>query len=107
MNDTMSTEVREYVTRVRAALSDLPVADVEEFTTGMEADLAERLAEPGEGTLSDRLGSPEVYAAEPAFRCRPASARGRGRAEEACRRTSLGDVGPSQRPGPRGGAVDQ
>ncbi|KGN33005.1 hypothetical protein N802_15585 [Knoellia sinensis KCTC 19936] len=63
-SDTMSVEVRDYVAGVRAALSDLPVEDVEEFTTGMEADLAERLAEPGDGTLRDRLGDPEVYAAE-------------------------------------------
>lgn len=65
MNTSMhTTEVRDYVAQVRAALSDLPVEDVEEFTTGMEADLSERLAEPGEGTLRDRLGTPEAYAAE-------------------------------------------
>lgn len=71
MNETVSmaagpaaAEVRDYVARVRAAMADLPVEDVEEFTTGMEADLAERLAEPGEGTLRDRLGDPDVYAAE-------------------------------------------
>ena len=63
-NDTMSAAVRDYVMQVRTALADLPAEDVEEFTTGMEADLAERLAEPGEGTLGDRLGTPEVYAAE-------------------------------------------
>ncbi|PRY58130.1 putative membrane protein [Knoellia remsis] len=67
MNDTVKAtgaEVRDYVAQVRAALADLPPEDVEEFTTGMEADLAERLAEPGEGTLRDRLGDPETYAAE-------------------------------------------
>lgn len=64
MSDTMTVQVRDYVARVRAALSDLPPEDVEEFTTGMEADLAERLAEPGEGTLRDRLGEPDAYAAE-------------------------------------------
>jgi len=64
MNSTVSTEVRDYVAQVRAALADLPVEDVEEFTTGMEADLAERLAEPGEGTLRDRVGEPDAYAAE-------------------------------------------
>ncbi|EAP97232.1 hypothetical protein JNB_17218 [Janibacter sp. HTCC2649] len=64
MNDTVAMEVRDYVVGVRAALADLPAEDVEEFTTGMEADLAERLAEPGEGTLRDRLGGPDVYAAE-------------------------------------------
>lgn len=64
MNSTVSGEVQDYVLEVRAALADLPVEDVEEFTTGMEADLAERLAEPGEGTLRDRLGDPDAYAAE-------------------------------------------
>lgn len=62
-SDTVG-EVRDYVARVRASLADLPPEDIDEFTTGMEADLAERLAEPGEGTLRDRLGDPEVYAAE-------------------------------------------
>ncbi len=64
MNDTVAMEVRDYVVGVRAALADLPPEDVEEFTTGMEADLAERLAEPGDGTLRDRLGEPDAYAAE-------------------------------------------
>ncbi|MFC7486383.1 HAAS signaling domain-containing protein [Knoellia sp. CPCC 206453] len=64
MNSTVSTEVRDYVAQVRAALADLPTEDVEEFTTGMEADLTERLAEPGDGTLRDRLGEPDAYAAE-------------------------------------------
>lgn len=64
MNDTVSGQVRDYVLQVRAALADLPAEDVEEFTTGMEADLSERLAEPGDGTLRDRLGEPDAYAAE-------------------------------------------
>lgn len=64
MNETVSGEVREYVVGVRAALGDLAPEDVEEFTLGMEADLGERLAEPGEGTLRDRLGEPGAYAAE-------------------------------------------
>lgn len=67
MNSTVNgtdLEVRDYVAGVRAALADLPAEDVEEFTTGMEADLAERLAEPGDGTLRDRLGEPDAYAAE-------------------------------------------
>ncbi|WP_353951094.1 hypothetical protein V6K52_15830 [Knoellia sp. S7-12] len=63
MNDT-DTEVRDYVAQVRAALADLPAEDADEFTTGMEADLTERLAEPGDGTLRDRLGEPDAYAAE-------------------------------------------
>lgn len=64
MNETVSGEVREYVVGVRAALGDLAPEDVEEFTLGMEADLGERLAEPGEGTLRDRVGEPAAYAAE-------------------------------------------
>lgn len=49
MNDTRplrsgtSTDVRAYVVRVRAALSDLPTEDVEELTQGMEADLTVRI----------------------------------------------------------------
>lgn len=55
-------EVRAYVARVRAALSDLPADDVDELTQGMEADLAE-LAEES-GNIRARLGTPEGYANE-------------------------------------------
>lgn len=68
MNDTRalrsgtSTDVRAYVARVRAALSDLPAEDVEELTQGMEADLTELAAESD--SIRARLGTPETYAGE-------------------------------------------
>lgn len=68
MNDTSTlhestgTEVRAYVARVRAALSDLPAEDVDELTQGMEADLAELAAESN--SIRARLGTPEAYADE-------------------------------------------
>ena len=55
-------DVNEYVQQVRAELADLPPDDVEELTGGLEADLAERLAESPDGLAG--LGSPQVYAAE-------------------------------------------
>lgn len=55
-------DVRAYVARVRAALSDLPADDLDELTQGMEADLAE-LAEES-GNIRARLGTPESYANE-------------------------------------------
>ncbi len=56
-------EITEYVARVRAALADLP-ADVRRE---LLEDLPEHLAEVGHetgGSLTDRLGPPEAYAAE-------------------------------------------
>lgn len=55
-------EVNAYVTQVRAELADLPPDDVEELTGGLEADLAERVAEAPDGLAG--LGSPAAYAAE-------------------------------------------
>ena len=55
--------VEEYVRRVREALGDLPVEDVDDLVQGMEADLTE-VAGEGSGSLVERLGSPEAYAAE-------------------------------------------
>lgn len=55
-------DVRAYVARVRAALSDLPADDLDELTQGMEADLTE-LAEES-GNIRARLGTPESYANE-------------------------------------------
>ncbi|EWT02108.1 hypothetical protein N865_07280 [Intrasporangium oryzae NRRL B-24470] len=60
---TPRDDVRGYVARVRVALGDLPADDVDELTQGMEADLAELVAESG-GRVRDRLGTPEAYAAE-------------------------------------------
>ncbi len=70
MNDTtvigagQQEDVRAYVWAVRAWLADLPADEVEDLTAGMEADLAERAAESGGGTLGALLGEPEAYAAE-------------------------------------------
>lgn len=51
--------VENFAQAVRTHLADLPTADVEELTEGLEADLAERIAEDG----SD-LGDPQAYAEE-------------------------------------------
>ncbi len=70
MNDTtvigggQQEDVRASVWAVRAWLADLPADEVEDLTAGMEADLAERAAESGGGTLGALLGEPEAYAAE-------------------------------------------
>ena len=58
-----AAQVQEYVSAVRAALSDLSLEEVEDLTAGMDADLGELLAERG-GTLEVALGSPQAYAAE-------------------------------------------
>ncbi|MEO7071076.1 MAG: hypothetical protein ABI131_11365 [Nostocoides sp.] len=55
--------VAAYVQGVRSALGDLPAEDVDDLTSGMEADLAEALTE-GAGDLTTRFGTPEAYAAE-------------------------------------------
>jgi hypothetical protein len=55
-------DVNAYVEQVRAELADLPPEDVEELTGGLEADLAERLAEAPDGLAG--LSSPAAYAAE-------------------------------------------
>ncbi|MGV9767766.1 HAAS signaling domain-containing protein, partial [Micromonospora tulbaghiae] len=56
-------EITDYVDRVRAALADLPPGVRDELTEELPEHLAEVAAE-GEGTLVDRLGTPEAYAAE-------------------------------------------
>lgn len=63
MSVTSSFDIDEYVSAVRAALSDLPPAMVEELLEDLPEYLAEVKAE-GNGTLSDRLGAPEAYASE-------------------------------------------
>jgi hypothetical protein len=55
-----STQIADFAAGVRAALADLPAEDVEELTDGLEADLAESLAEDLRRTLPD----PVAYAAE-------------------------------------------
>ncbi|MEU5938317.1 hypothetical protein ABZ807_03860 [Micromonospora sp. NPDC047548] len=56
-------EITDYVDRVRAALADLPPEVREELTEDLPEHLAEVAAEDG-GSLVERLGEPEVYAAE-------------------------------------------
>ncbi|BCL15716.1 HAAS signaling domain-containing protein [Micromonospora sagamiensis] len=59
----MEQEITAYVERVRAALADLPPARRDELTEDLPEHLAEVAAESG-GSLVDRLGEPEAYAAE-------------------------------------------
>ncbi|QDY06576.1 DUF1761 domain-containing protein [Micromonospora sp. HM134] len=56
-------EITDYVERVRAALADLPPQVREELTEDLPEHLAEVAAE-ADGSLVDRLGTPEAYAAE-------------------------------------------
>lgn len=58
MNNNIDA-VRGFAAAVRAQLGDLPPAEVEDLTEGLEADLAERLAEDG-----SELGDPAAYAEE-------------------------------------------
>ncbi|MGK5680931.1 HAAS signaling domain-containing protein [Actinoplanes sp. URMC 104] len=63
MNSTAQDEITEYVERVRAALADLPEATRDELLEDLPEHLAEIRAEDTV-TLTDRLGTPEAYAAE-------------------------------------------
>ncbi|WP_213452845.1 HAAS signaling domain-containing protein [Rhizomonospora bruguierae] len=63
MSAIVSSEAEGYLGRVRAALADLPPVAREELLEDLAQHLAEVSAE-GEGSLADRLGSPEAYAAE-------------------------------------------
>ncbi|MBM0233651.1 hypothetical protein JNW91_18375 [Micromonospora sp. STR1_7] len=56
-------EITDYVARVRAALADLPATQRDELTEDLADHLAEFAAET-DGTLVERLGQPETYAAE-------------------------------------------
>lgn len=56
-------QVADYAERVRRALADLPPAVRDELLDDLPEHLAEVAAE-GEGSLVDRLGPPEAYAAE-------------------------------------------
>jgi hypothetical protein len=57
---TVTPEIVEFAHGVRAALADLPAEEVDDLTEGLEADLAESLAEDLRRTLPD----PVAYAAE-------------------------------------------
>jgi hypothetical protein len=59
-DQTVTAFVAEFLTAVRAELADLSVEDRAEITDGLEADLAELVAERG----PDALGDPVAYAAE-------------------------------------------
>ncbi|MGC4809287.1 HAAS signaling domain-containing protein [Micromonospora sp. DT228] len=56
-------EITDYVARVRAALADLPPTQRDELIEDLADHLSEVAAE-AEGTLVERLGEPETYAAE-------------------------------------------
>lgn len=63
------TDVGEYAARVRAALAGMAPDQIEDLTDGLEADLADALAddlprEPGTDDLVARFGTPEDYARE-------------------------------------------
>lgn len=66
MNTQQSrVEVEHYLAGMRAALADLPAAEVAEIMEDVEAHLAEIAAELDEGeTLEQRLGTPDAYAQE-------------------------------------------
>lgn len=63
MNSTAQDEIVVYVSAVRSALTGLPPETREELLEDLPEHLAEVLSE-GTGTLVERLGSPEAYAAE-------------------------------------------
>lgn len=67
---TMLDPVVGYAAAVRSHLSDLGPEVLDDLTGGLEADLAESLADaldgatPTDGDLASRFGTPEAYAAE-------------------------------------------
>ncbi|SDT70563.1 HAAS signaling domain-containing protein [Actinoplanes derwentensis] len=63
MNLTAQDEIAVYVEGVRLALAGLPAGTRDELLEDLPEHLAEVLAEGG-GSLEDRLGPPDVYAAE-------------------------------------------
>jgi hypothetical protein len=63
MTTTARDDISAYVEQVRAALADLPEATVLELIEDLPEHLAEVLADDA-GSLTERLGAPEAYAAE-------------------------------------------
>lgn len=63
MNTTLSPEARAYLEAVRDRLAGLPAEEADELVADLEQHLAELIAEEP-GPLSNRLGSPQEYAAE-------------------------------------------
>lgn len=60
---TASIEVRDYLAAVSRELSDLPTEERDDLLEDLDSHLHEVIAE-GEGSLEQRLGPPEQYAAE-------------------------------------------
>ena len=81
---TVTPEIAEFANGVRAALADLPADEVDDLTDGLEADLAESLAEDLRRTLPD----PVAYAAE----LRAAAGLPEGRHPRVGLRASLGTM---------------
>jgi hypothetical protein len=63
VNSTAQDQIGDYVAGVRAALVGLPDSTRDELLEDLPEHLAEVLAED-QGTLVERLGTPEAYAAE-------------------------------------------
>jgi hypothetical protein len=63
VNDTIDGEIARYATAVRAAFADRPGPERELLLEDLEDHLQEVAAEAG-GSLTERLGRPEAYAAE-------------------------------------------
>ncbi len=63
MTTTTTLEIEQYYEQVRAALSGMPAEVRDDLLEDLPDHFAEVLAE-GEGSLRDRLGEPEAYAAE-------------------------------------------
>lgn len=59
----VDVQVQSYLAALRAALKDLPNEEREDLVEDLEQHLAEVLAD-GDGSLVERLGPPEAYAAE-------------------------------------------
>ncbi|NMR20056.1 HAAS signaling domain-containing protein [Cellulomonas fimi] len=67
MDTGVATDIAQYAEQVRAALADLGPDQVDDLTDGLEANLADALADAGRaprGSLVDEFGSPDVYARE-------------------------------------------
>jgi len=67
VDDAIAGDVRAYATQVRAALADLGQDQVDDLTDGLEANLADALADERRthgGSLVEEFGEPGAYAAE-------------------------------------------
>ena len=92
VDDTIAQDVRTYAAQVRAALADLGQEQVDDLTDGLEANLADALADDGRahrGSLVDEFGTPEAYAAELRAAAGLAPAGHQGRTEGAFRSALL------------------